>query len=164
MHFYNIINELSKNQKISLYVDMDGVIASYDAGKKLDFKNKRPLTENINKLEKIAQLSNVDLYILSICKKNSQIIDKNNWLDKNASFFIPSNRIIISKEQFPNTDYSTLKVNYLKNLITDTQIVLIDDDNAIIKAVLSSINNIIVFQDSELIDWYFTIDILIYLY
>ena len=51
MHFYNIINELSKNQKISLYVDMDGVIASYDAGKKLDFKNKRPLTENINKLE-----------------------------------------------------------------------------------------------------------------
>lgn len=93
------------------------------------------------------------IYIFYLfAKKNSQIIDKNNWLDKNAPFFIPSNRIIISKEQFPNTDSSTLKVNYLKNLITDTQIVLIDDDNAIIKAVLSSINNIIVFQDSELID------------
>ena len=43
MHFYNLIKELSKKNKIKLFVDMDGVIASYDFGKPLNFKIKRPL-------------------------------------------------------------------------------------------------------------------------
>lgn len=52
MHFYNIIKELSNKTEVMLFFDMDGVISSYDAGKKLDFANKRPLTENINKIKK----------------------------------------------------------------------------------------------------------------
>ena len=135
-----------------LFFDMDGVISSYDAGKKLDFANKRPLTENINKIKKISTLNNVTLYILSICKKNFQIEEKNNWLDKNAPFFDKSNRIIISKEQHPNIDSPTLKSDFLKNLNTNSQIVLVDDDNAVIKKVLDVTDNVIVFQDSELID------------
>ena len=77
MHFYNIIKELSDKAEVMLFFDMDGVISSYDAGKKLDFANKRPLTENINKIKKISTLDNVTLYILSICKKNFQIEEKN---------------------------------------------------------------------------------------
>lgn len=152
MHFYNIIKELSDKTKVMLFFDMDGVISSYDAGKKLDFANKRPLTENINKIKKISTLDNVTLYILSICKKNFQIEEKNNWLDKNAPFFDKSNRIIISKEQHPNIDSPTLKSDFLKNLNTNSQIVLVDDDNAVIKKVLDVTDNVIVFQDSELID------------
>lgn len=152
MHFYNIIKELSDKTKVMLFFDMDGVISSYDAGKKLDFANKRPLTENINKIKKISTLDNVTLYILSICKKNFQIEEKNNWLDKNAPFFDKSNRIIISKEQHPNIDSPTLKSDFLKNLNTKSQIVLVDDDNAVIKKVLDVTDNVIVFQDSELID------------
>ena len=151
MHFYNIIKELSDKTEVMLFFDMDGVISSYDAGKKLDFANKRPLTENINKIKKISTLNNVTLYILSICKKNFQIEEKNNWLDKNAPFFDKSNRII-SKEQHPNIDSPTLKSDFLKNLNTSSQIVLVDDDNAVIKKVLDVTDNVIVFQDSELID------------
>lgn len=152
MHFYNIIKELSDKAEVMLFFDMDGVISSYDAGKKLDFANKRPLTENINKIKKISTLNNVTLYILSICKKNFQIEEKNNWLDKNAPFFDKSNRIIISKEQHPNIDSPTLKSDFLKNLNTNSQIVLVDDDNAVIKKVLDVTDNVMVFQDSELID------------
>lgn len=152
MHFYNIIKELSDKTEVMLFFDMDGVISSYDAGKKLDFANKRPLTENINKIKKISTLDNVTLYILSICKKNFQIEEKNNWLDKNAPFFDKSNRIIISKEQHPNIDSPTLKSDFLKKLNTNGQIVLVDDDNAVIKKVLDVTDNVMVFQDSELID------------
>lgn len=152
MHFYNIIKELSDKAEVMLFFDMDGVISSYDAGKKLDFANKRPLTENINKIKKISTLNNVTLYILSICKKNFQIEEKNNWLDKNAPFFDKSNRIIISKEQHSNIDSPTLKSDFLKNLNTNSQIVLVDDDNAVIKKVLDVTDNVMVFQDSELID------------
>ncbi len=152
MHFYNIIKELSDKTEVMLFFDMDGVISSYDAGRKIDFANKRPLTENINKIKKISTLNNVTLYILSICKKNFQIEEKNNWLDKNAPFFDKSNRIIISKEQHPNIDSPTLKSDFLKNLNTSSQIVLVDDDNTVIKKVLDVTDNVIVFQDSELID------------
>ena len=59
MHFYNLIKELSEKKEVMLYVDMDGVIASYNIGKPLDFLNKRPLKENINKLEKVSHSSGI---------------------------------------------------------------------------------------------------------
>ena len=40
MYFYNLINRLSKEENIIIYVDMDGVIASYDFGKPLDLPIK----------------------------------------------------------------------------------------------------------------------------
>ena len=152
MHFYNLIKELTQNKPIILFVDMDGVIASYDVGKPLDFLNKRPLTENINKLKKVGELANVELHILSICKKDFQIEEKNIWLDKNASFFKKENRKIISKETVDALSSSELKANYLRDFVTDKQVALLDDDNSILKKVMDTVEGIIVFQDSELID------------
>ena len=152
MHFYNLIKNLSSEKELVIFVDMDGVISSYDVGKPLDFLNKRPLKENINKLEKINELPNIELYILSICRKNFQIEEKDIWLDKYAPFFKRENRIIISKQETDNTSSPEIKANYLKNVKTNKQIVFIDDDNAILKNVIKNIDNIIVFQDSELID------------
>ena len=152
MHFYNLIKNLSSEKELVIFVDMDGVISSYDVGKPIDFLNKRPLKENINKLEKINELPNIELYILSICRKNFQIEEKNIWLDKYAPFFKRENRIIISKQETDNTSSPEIKANYLKNVKTNKQIVFIDDDNAILKNVIKNIDNIIVFQDSELID------------
>lgn len=152
MHFLNLIKQISNDKEILMCVDMDGVITSYDAGKPLDFLNKRPLTENIKKLEQISKLPNVELKILSICRKNSQIEEKNIWLDKNAPFFKKENRVIISKENITNKKSYELKIDYLKNVDTKKQIILIDDDNLIIKKVVENLKNIIVFQDSELID------------
>lgn len=152
MHFYELIQKQTKNKKTRIYVDMDGVIASYNIGKPYDFENKRPLTTNIKTLSKINNLENTELFILSICKKDSQIKEKNNWLDKYAPFFQKDNRIIISKESNPNLSSKELKLNYLKSLKTDNQIILIDDDNEIIKNIKDNAKNIILYQDSELTD------------
>lgn len=152
MHFYNIIKDLSNQNSVKLFFDMDGVISSYDAGKPLDFLHKRPLTENIKKIEQISKLANVELNILSICKKDYQIEEKNIWLDKYAPFFDNENRVIISKETNPGISSADLKANYLKNVKADGQIVVVDDDNLVLKTIMEKAKEVIVFQDSELID------------
>ena len=152
MHFYNLIKELSNQNKLLLFVDMDCVIASYDVGKPLDFLSKRPLTENIKKIKEVSELENVELHILSICRKDFQIDEKNTWLDKYAPFFKKENRIIISKETITGIPSPKLKANYLNGIKINKQIILLDDDNSVLKEVMNSVPNIIVFQDSELID------------
>ena len=152
MHFYNLIKDLSDKEDIVLFVDMDGVIASYEYGKPLDFRNKRPLKTNIKVFEDISKLENVSLCILSICRKNSQIEDKNNWLDKYAPFFTKENRFILSKEVITNTKSSMIKLNFLKQFKTDKKKVLIDDDNNVLNTIGNNLDDVILFQDSELID------------
>ena len=152
MHFYQIIENLSKERKLLIFVDMDGVIASYDIGKPYDFDKKRPLITNINTLKRLNSLENCELYILSICKKDYQIKEKNDWLDLNAPFFKKERRIIISKENSSITESGILKANYLNNLNTKNQIILVDDDNKVLKIVKEKVKDIILFQDSELID------------
>lgn len=152
MHFYQIIENLSKERKLLIFVDMDGVIASYDIGKPYDFDKKRPLITNINTLKRLNSLENCELYILSICKKDYQIKEKNDRLDLNAPFFKKESRIIISKENSSITESGILKANYLNNLNTKNQIILVDDDNKVLKIVKEKVKNIILFQDSELID------------
>lgn len=152
MHFYNLIKDLSMKKELLIFVDMDGVIASYDVGKPLDFLNKRPLTENISKIEKVGELPNVELHILSICKKDFQIEEKNIWLDKYAPFFKEENRMIISKQKTDGVSSPELKANYLNSVKTNKQIVIVDDDNSVLKKVMNSVEGVIVFQDSELID------------
>ena len=100
-------------------------------------------------------LNNVELNILSICKKNSQIDDKNDWLDTFAPFFKSENRIIISKENNPNISSKELKCNYLKNYILQNnhkKIIVIDDDNDILFYLSKNLNEIILYQDSSIID------------
>lgn len=152
MHFYELIKQISKDKETIIFVDMDGVIASYDLGRPLDFKNKRPLTTNINTLEKISKLKNTELHILSICKKDYQVNEKNEWLNKYAPFFDKDKRTIISKESNPNYQSKELKANYLKSLSLKKQIVCIDDDNEVLKHINKELPNIILYQDSELID------------
>lgn len=152
MHFYDLIKDLSMEKELVIFVDMDGVIASYDVGKPLDFLNKRPLMENIRKIEKVGELPNVELHILSICKKDFQIEEKNIWLDKYAPFFKKEHRMIISKEKVNGVTSPELKANYLNSLKTNKQIVILDDDNSVLKKVINSVDGVIAFQDSELID------------
>lgn len=152
MHFYNLIKELSKDEKLVIFVDMDGVIASYDFGKPLNFKDKRPLKTNINALEKVSSLDNVQINILSICREDYQIEEKYQWLDKYVSFIKKDNRYIISKEQIPNISSANLKAEFLKNYKTKYRIILIDDDNKVLSTIADKMDNITLFQDSELID------------
>lgn len=151
MNFYNIISSLDKNTNYDLYVDMDGVVASYKVGFPCDFDKKRPLTTNINNIKRVIELPNITLHILSICKKDSQIIEKNNWLDTNMPFIKKENRHILSKETYPDISSRDLKANFL-NKCENRNNILLDDDNLVLKHVKKEVDNIIVLQDSELVD------------
>ena len=115
MNFKEIILELLKHKNIDLFVDMDGVIASYDFGNPKDFDKKRPLKTNIKTLEEISKLNGITMNILSICKKDSQIKEKNDWLDIHASFFEKDKRYILSKETIINTSSPNMKLNFLRD-------------------------------------------------
>ncbi len=152
MHFKELILDLLKENNINMFVDMDGVIASYDFGKPLEFDKKRPLMTNIKLFEELSKIDGIKLHVLSICKKDFQIKEKNDWLDKYAPFFEKENRFILSKETIVGFGSPDMKLNFLKDFVCTEQIVLVDDDNQVIKTVGKGLENVIVFQDSELID------------
>ncbi len=152
MYFKELIINLLKEKNIDLFVDMDGVIAAYDFGRPHDFDKKRPLITNIKKLKEISQLDGITLHILSICREDSQMKEKNDWLDINAPFFHKDNRHILSKETIQNTSSANMKLNFLREYKSNNQLVLLDDDNQVLKTVGNNLESVKVFQDSELID------------
>lgn len=152
MHFYELIKEKYHDKEVLLFVDMDGVIASYDFGKPLDFKNKRPLKTNIDTLKKVSELDNITLSILSVCRKDYQITEKNEWLDKYAPFFKKENRNILSKESITGYSSAEIKLNFLESVETNKLIIMLDDDNKVLDTLSKSDKEIILYQDSELVD------------
>ena len=154
MYFYNLMIDMSKNKNVDLYVDMDGVIAEYGINKNnpYDYLNKRPLNQNIKTLEEVSKIEGVNLFILSVCREDNQIEEKNKWLDKNAPFFKKENRRIISRSSREWNDSKTIKVDFLLNVESENQIAVLDDDNAVLREIKEKIKTIIVMQDSELID------------
>ena len=107
---------------------------------------------NIKKLKEISQLDGITLHILSICREDSQMKEKNDWLDINAPFFHKDNRHILSKETIQNTSSANMKLNFLREYKSNNQLVLLDDDNQVLKTVGNNLESVKVFQDSELID------------
>lgn len=142
-----------ENQKIKMFVDMDGVIADYEVGIPHDFDKKRPLISNITKLEEISMLENVDIYILSITRMDKGYNEKNKWLDKNAPFFKKDNRIIISRESNDFIPSPELKSNFLKEVKRDgSVIILIDDDPAVLHKIQETSKDIVLLKDTVLVD------------
>ena len=152
MHIKEVITNILKKDKIDLFVDMDGVIAAYEFGMPLDFDKKRPLLSNINKIKELSKLEGLTIHILSCCKKDYQIELKNQWLDKYAPFIDKDRRFILSKETITDLSSANMKLNFLQRHKTNSKIVVIDDDNQVIKTLGNNLQNIIVLQDSELID------------
>ena len=153
LFFVKKIKEIIKDEETIIFVDMDGVIAEYDFKGKLDFKSKRPLKSNIKVLSQVEQMTNVTLHILSVCRKDSDIDDKNYWLDKYAPFF--KKRTIISKESYPSKSSKELKLAFLqkfKQENPDVKLILIDDDNSILKYIWENLEGIKLIQDSSLVD------------
>ena len=68
------------------------------------------------------------MFILSVCRKNYQIDEKNMWLDKNAPFFERNNRCILSKEETQDASSANMKLQFLKNCIIkeNEKIVFVD--------------------------------------
>lgn len=141
------------NKKIKLFVDMDGVIADYDFGKASDYDKKRPLYDSIKKLEEVAKMDNVEVFIFSATRKSEGFNQKHFWLDKYAPFFKKENRIILSREDNDFMESSLLKANYLKNYVRDDSIIIvIDDDPKNLRDINKLNEDIILLKDSVLVD------------
>ena len=153
MFFKDLIDSFN-GKNIKIFVDMDGVIADYDVGKPSGYDTKRPLTTSISKLEEISKLTNIDIYILSVTKKDEGISQKNYWLDKYAPFFKKENRVILSKESNEGFSSKELKANYLVNVErSDNNIIMvIDDDPEIIKEIKNKNPDIVLLKDTVLVD------------
>ncbi len=153
MKFYEIL-EKYKDKEINLIVDMDGVLAEYDIGN-FDYESIRPLKSNIKRIEQLLERKNIKITILTICKNDKIIIEKKNWFKKYMPFFYTENIVFISKEKEENQGVPSkdLKANYLKkNTNIDSINIVIDDDNEIVKYLVKSNLNVIVFQVSSWID------------
>lgn len=142
-----------KDKKVKIFVDMDGVVADYIVGSAQDYDKKRPLYDNIDKLEEISKLPNIELFILSATRYSNGFDEKNWWLDEYAPFFSKENRIILSREDNNMMDSSILKAKFLKNFKRDNSIlILIDDDPKNLKDVQELNEDIILLKDSVLVD------------
>ncbi len=152
MKFYNTLDEY-KDKDITIYVDMDGVIAEYDIGN-FNYNTIRPLKSNIKRVEELIKKDNIKVKILTVCKTDKIVEEKIDWLKRNMSFFDINDVIFISKEQeeYKKVESQELKSNYLKEHMNSTINILVDDDNSIIKYVRKNNKDLIVFQVSSWID------------
>ena len=145
--------EKFKDEKIKMFVDMDGVIADYNVGEARNYDKKRPLLTSISKLEDISKMNKIELYILSVTRMTVGIQEKNIWLDKFAPFFKKENRVIISREANNFKQSKDLKASYLKKLERDgRKIIVIDDDPSVIKQILEENEDVILLKDTALVD------------
>ena len=145
--------EQFKDKKIKIFVDMDGVVADYIFGSAKDYDKKRPLYDNIDKLEEISKMENVELLILSTTRYSSGYDQKNWWLDNYAPFFKKGNRIILSREDNDMIASSILKAEYLENYERDGSVlILIDDDPKNLKDVNKLNKDVILLKDTVLVD------------
>ena len=142
-----------EDKKIKLFVDMDGVIADYVFDGARAYDKKRPLYDDIRKIEIVSQLPNVEPFILSVTRQNEGYDQKQNWLDKYAPFFKKENRFIISREENDMKSSSLLKAEFLRDFKRDDSIIIvIDDDPKNLKDIRNLNEDIILLKDTVLSD------------
>ena len=153
MIIYDVLKKY-ENQKVRMYVDMDGVVADYDVGIAAEYDKKRPLVSNIAKLKDVSEMPNVELHILSVTRMSEGIQQKNDWLDIFAPFFKRENRNILSREEV-NFEKNALELKYefISTLERDdSQIIFIDDDPAILRKIDDDFDDIVLLKDTTLVD------------
>ena len=78
----------SENEKVAMFVDMDGTITAYDVYPESDvnknmadnYQTLEPVNYVIDILKKINELPNVDVYILTLSRDRSITEKKKVWL------------------------------------------------------------------------------------
>ena len=149
MNIYSIISKLTDNGEVHIYLDIDGVLANYNVGNLVDFKEKRILHNNVDSVKFLSTIPNVELYILSVCKDDMEKSSKNSFLDMNANFIMNDHRIFLNKD---DKSIMEIKSDYLKGLNRSNKIVYLDSDNSVLEYVKYNNNDIEVLHASELVD------------
>ena len=141
---------------------MDGVLVEYRILQEEEFEKVgfyeglRPVKNSLKFAKKLSKLKNVDVCILSNCRKVQHKKDKILWLTKFAPFIKPENINIICYEEIENFDKnskSKVKAEFILNLKKKENFIAyhIDDDTNIIK-VEKIIKDIHIKHVSSIID------------
>lgn len=158
-HFKEYLKKYEGKQ-INIFIDMDGVVADYDA---LTFKyekdkddaylNKRPIYSSINVLKEVASMENVTLNILSCTKKDSQKEGKIIWLSKYMNFIKKENVNLISREEKNYLKACLIKSEFLQSHYDKDKInIVIDDSHDVIKEVANLPIDIIPLHITSILD------------
>ena len=150
MYIDDVLNKY-KNEKIQMYVDMDGVIADYEVGKACEYDKKRPLLSNISKLQEISQNDNIEMNILSVTRYDEGFGEKHTWLDEFAPFFKKENRNIISRESNNFEESANLKASFISKLERNKVIIVIDDDPIVLKRIKELNDDVVLLKDTALV-------------
>ena len=90
----------------------------------------------IKTLEKISQISNIDLYILSLSKTSKLTEKKKKWLEKNTPFIPQKNWLIITKEigEYNKENRDTIKAKKIEEKGDQyNHLILLDDDHKVLR-------------------------------
>ena len=143
--FMEKIKQISKeNEKIAIFVDMDGTIAVYNVyqdesvSKKMEdeYLKVEPVNYVINVLEQLDKLENVDIYILTLSRTLKITEQKKEWLRKNVPFVKENNWIIITKEinEYSKENRDIVKAEKMNEKCNEyNKLILLDDDHKILK-------------------------------
>lgn len=158
-YFKDYLNNYEGKQ-INIFIDMDGVVADYDA---LTFKyekdkddaylNKRPIFSTINVLKEVSLMDNVTLNILSCTKKDSQKEGKIIWLSKYMDFIEKENINLISREEKNYLKACLIKSEFLQSHYEKDKInIVIDDSHDVIKEIANLDLGIIPLHITSILD------------
>ena len=151
--FIDKVKEIKKeNEKIAIFVDMDGTIAEYpvyqeeNVAKAMEeeYSKIEPVNYIINILKELSKIENIDLYILTLSKTIQISEEKIKWLKKYVNFIQEKNWIIITKElgkyNKENRDFIKALKMQGKLPIYDCEI-LLDDDHKVLKETQKLLGN-----------------------
>lgn len=151
--FLERVKEIKKkNEKIAIFVDMDGTIAEYpvyqeeNVAKAMEeeYSKIEPVNYIINILKELSKIENIDLYILTLSKTIQISEEKIKWLKKYVNFIQEKNWIIITKEL---GEYNKENRDFIKALKMQEELpiydfeILIDDDHKVLKETQKLLGN-----------------------
>ena len=148
------------DKTINIYIDMDGVVADYDFegyendGTNKDiYRYKRPVMSSINPLKEVSALKNVNLYILSVSRYESQIDGKLDWLSKHMDFIDKENIFILPRDTNNFKKANVLKRDFLQDRLDNDDInIHIDDSHDVLKTLEELDNGMILLHVTSIID------------
>ena len=141
----------SENKRVAMFIDMDGTINEYivfsenTVVKEMEdnYIYISPLSTVLKELEEIGNISNIDLYILSLSRTKNLTQIKKEWRKKYVSFISEENWIILTKENGDYTDENREEIKAMKmQEYTDyDHLILLDDDHGILKQTSNVLHN-----------------------
>ena len=155
----------SENKRVAMFIDMDGTINEYIVFSentvvkemKDNYIYISPLSTVLKELEEIGNISNIDLYILSLSRTKNLTQIKKEWRKKYVSFISEENWIILTKENgdYTNENREEIKAMKMQEYTDYDHLILLDDDHGILKQTSNVLHNKVnVFHISSVFIWY----------